>query len=70
MYILQNIKQLYNTYEKYIYGYLYRLTNNYHIAEELTQETFFQVVKSVHRFRGDSQVTTWLYKIASQSRRG
>jgi RNA polymerase sigma-70 factor (ECF subfamily) len=61
---LESIKELYETYEQYIFRYLYGLTLNFHIAEELTQETFFQVLKSVHRFRGDCHVSTWIYKIA------
>lgn len=61
---MNDVKELYKAYENYIFRYLYRLTSDYHAAEELTQETFFQVVKSFHRFRGEAHVTTWLYKIA------
>lgn len=61
---MDSLKQLYTTYEKPIFRYLYGLTSDYHLAQDLTQETFFQAVKSFHRFRGDSNVTTWLYKIA------
>lgn len=61
---MNDVKDLYATYEKHIFIYLYRLTFDYHLAEDLTQETFFRVVKSFMRFRGDSNVTTWLYKIA------
>lgn len=61
---LESIQKVYETYEKFIFRYLYGLTLNFHIAEELTQETFFQVVKSFHKFRGDSHVSTWVYKIA------
>lgn len=58
------MKELYEIYERYIFRYLYGLTLNYHVAEELTQETFFQVLKSFHKFRGDCHVSTWIYKIA------
>lgn len=61
---MDSIKEIYELYEKYIFRYLYGLTLNFYVAEELTQETFFQVVKSFHRFRGDSHVSTWIYKIA------
>jgi RNA polymerase sigma factor, sigma-70 family len=61
---MDSIKELYETYERYIFRYLYGLTFNHHVAEELTQETFFQILKSVHRFRGDCHVSTWIYKIA------
>jgi len=61
---LESMKELYETYERYIFRYLYGLTLNYYKAEELTQETFFQLLKSIHRFRGDCHVSTWIYKIA------
>ncbi|MBU9711524.1 RNA polymerase sigma factor [Evansella tamaricis] len=61
---MSKIEELYKSYEKPIFRYLYGMTGNYHVAEELTQETFFQVVKSFHRFKGDSHITTWLFKVA------
>ena len=61
---MESIKEIYETYEKYIFKYLYGLTLDFNLAEELTQETFFQVVKSFHKFRGDCHVSTWIYKIA------
>lgn len=61
---MESIKELYETYEQYIFRYLYGLTLNYHIAEDLTQETFFQLIKSSHRFRGDCHVSTWIFRIA------
>lgn len=61
---METVQELYETYERYIFRYLYGLTFNYHVAEELTQETFFQILKSFHRFRGDCHVSTWIYKIA------
>lgn len=33
-------------------------------AEDLTQEVFIEVFRSINRFRGDSQLSTWLYRIA------
>lgn len=61
---MESIKEIYETYEKYIFKYLYGLTLEFNLAEELTQETFFQVVKSFSKFRGDCHVSTWIYKIA------
>lgn len=58
------LEQLYRTYERPVYTYLYGLTGDTHLAEELTQETFFQVVRSIYRFRGDASLTTWLYGVA------
>ena len=48
-----------------ILGYLLRLTRDLALAEELTQETFLRVSRSLPNFRGDSRLTTWLYRIAT-----
>ena len=58
MVMLEGVKELYETYERYIFRYLYGLTLDYYVDEELTQETFFQVLKSFHRFHGDCHVST------------
>jgi len=34
------------------------------LADDLAQETFIKAYKALHRFRGDSQFFTWLYRIA------
>lgn len=39
-------------------------TNNEDIAEELTQETFFQAVQCIDKFKGNSSILTWLCGIA------
>ena len=49
-----------------ILGYLLRLTRDLPLAEELTQETFLRVSRSLPTFRGDSKLTTWLYRIATR----
>lgn len=61
---MHSVEEIYRTYEKRIFRYFYGLTTDYHLAEELTQETFYQVIRTLPFFRGDAQVTTWLYKVA------
>ncbi len=34
-------------------------------AEDITQETFLAALRSAHRFRGDSRLRTWLFRIAA-----
>ena len=47
-----------------IYGLLYRLTENAEEARDLTQETFLRAFQSIVHFRGDSDLRTWIYRIA------
>jgi RNA polymerase sigma-70 factor (ECF subfamily) len=47
-----------------IYGLLYRLTENPEEARDLTQETFLRAFQSIGHFRGDSDLRTWIYRIA------
>jgi RNA polymerase sigma-70 factor (ECF subfamily) len=57
--------------QKHIYGnkdflqsVLRRYTETEETARDLLQETFFQALRSVPDFRGESKITTWLYSIA------
>lgn len=47
-----------------IYALLYRLTENAEDAADLTQDTFLNALRSVTKFRGDSELKTWLFRIA------
>ena len=47
-----------------IYGLLYRLTENGEEARDLAQETFLRAFQSIGHFRGDSDLRTWIYRIA------
>jgi RNA polymerase sigma-70 factor (ECF subfamily) len=47
-----------------IFSLLYRITNDPDEAGDLTQETFLSALKSIKSFRGDSELKTWLFRIA------
>src|SRR6187431_3658760 len=51
-------------YEKRIFQLVWRMLGSKEEAEDLTQEVFVQVFRSIHTFRGDSKLGTWLYRIA------
>lgn len=55
---------LYNKYFNQVFSFLYRLCRDHHTAEELTQETFLEAYISIHRFKGDCEMSTWLISIA------
>ena len=47
-----------------IFAVLFRITENAEEAADLTQETFLSALKAVRTFRGDSELKTWLFRIA------
>lgn len=61
---MQNLEELYNEYFQMVFKYLFSLTQNTDLSEELTQETFYQAMKIYDKFRGDSKVSVWLCQIA------
>ena len=58
------MEEIYKEYSKIVYNYLLSLTCNSEIAEELMQETFYSAVKNINKFRNESNIKTWLCKIA------
>lgn len=58
------LDKLYRRYRASLFRYFYRMGGNYHLAEELTQETFYQAAISLDGFRGESTLSTWLFRIA------
>ncbi len=63
----QEFEAIYKEYFSRTFAFLYKLTENRDLAEELTQETFYQAFVSFHRFRGDSDIFTWLASIAKHT---
>lgn len=61
---MQSMEEMYQQYAQMVYQYLMSLAHNTHIAEELTQETFYQAIKSIDRFDQSCKITTWLCAIA------
>ena len=61
---MQNIEEVYRENFNMIYKYLFCLTRNVDIAEELTQETFYIAVKNINSFRGECKISVWLCQIA------
>ena len=52
-------------YQHKVYNLLYRMIGNHEEAEDLAQEVFVTVFKSIDSFRGDSKFSTWLYRVAA-----
>ena len=60
-------EQIYNTFFKAVYRYIWQLSGNEHIAEEITGETFFKAMKSINNFRGECDMRVWLCQIAKNT---
>lgn len=55
---------LFHAHKAKVYSVCLRMTNNTAEAEDLTQDAFLQVFRKLATFRGDSALSTWLYRIA------
>lgn len=47
-----------------VYRYILSVSGDEHLAEEITQETFYRALRKLESFRGECSVTTWLCRIA------
>lgn len=61
----QTFEGLVQQHKNRIYGYICRLTNDSPDAEDITQEVFIRAYQSMHAFRHDAALDTWLYRIAT-----
>lgn len=60
---MKEIEKLYLLYKQDIYYYLFSLTHNNTLSEDLLSETFVNAMTSIPRFKGQSSVKTWLFSI-------
>ncbi len=61
---VENFEEIYNLYFKDVYKYMLAISRNPDIAEEITQETFFNALKGIDKFRGECSLNIWLCRIA------
>jgi RNA polymerase sigma-70 factor (ECF subfamily) len=60
---LAAFEELIRRYQQMIHALTYRMTGSTSDAEDLAQEVFIQAHRKLDSFRGDSQFSTWLYRI-------
>ena len=56
--------KLVEQYQDIVFNTILSITQHFQDAEDLTQEVFVQVYKSIGSFRGESKISTWIYRIA------
>lgn len=52
-------------YQKQVYWHVRKMVIDHDDANDITQEIFIKIYKSLENFRGDSQLYTWIFRIAS-----
>jgi RNA polymerase sigma-70 factor (ECF subfamily) len=57
-------KQLVTDYQQMVVNTCYSIVHDRHDAEDVAQEVFIEVFRSVHNFRADAKISTWLYRIS------
>jgi RNA polymerase sigma-70 factor (ECF subfamily) len=57
-------KQLVSNCQKMVVNTCFGMVHNKHDAEDIAQEVFIEVFRSIHKFRADAKLSTWLYRIA------
>jgi RNA polymerase sigma-70 factor (ECF subfamily) len=56
--------ELVEAYEQRVFRLVHRMLGRRDEAEDMAQEVFVQVFKAIGQFRGDSKLSTWIYRIA------
>jgi RNA polymerase sigma factor (sigma-70 family) len=58
-------KYLVDNYKDRVFNTAIGIVQNAEDAEDVAQEVFIQVYRSIHNFKGESKLSTWLYRIAT-----
>ncbi len=58
-------KEMVEAYQDRVFNLLFRMIGAREEAEDLAQEVFVTVFKSIDQFRGESKLSTWLYRVAA-----
>lgn len=59
-----SFENIFKQYKEKIFRLIYRFTNSYEEAEDITADVFLLAYKSYAKFQGKSEVYSWLYRIA------
>lgn len=62
---MTDFDEIYNRYSPQIFRVCMGYTNNAEQAKDLVQETFFSVWRNLASFRNQSQISTWIFRIAT-----
>ncbi len=57
-------RELFDTYKGKVFGILYGIVGDGEVCRDLLQEVFIKVFQSIGKFRGDSNLGTWIHRIS------
>lgn len=61
---MRKIEKIYREYYDTVFKYLFCLTHDKELSEDLLQETFVRMIKNIDKFEGKSKLSSWLCEIA------
>lgn len=64
---MSELEEIYARYFKDVYFFVYSLSKNQHLAEDITSEIFLKVMQSLDSFQGESDLKVWLFQIAKNT---
>lgn len=64
---MEDFEKIYTTYHEQVYMYVLKLSQDENLAEEITQETFFKVLKKIDTYRGECKLSVWMCQIAKNT---
>lgn len=64
---MAQLEDIYTNYFSDVFLYIYSLSGDKHIAEDITSETFVKALKSLDSFKGNCDIRVWLCQIAKNS---
>lgn len=63
---MESIEEIYIKYANLIKNYIYTITNNTELSEEIMQETFIVAINQINKFREECDISVWLCSIAKK----
>lgn len=64
---MSEFEEIYSDYYDTVYHYVFSLCRDSHLAEEITQESFFKALKNIDSFHGECKLSVWLCQIAKNT---
>lgn len=61
----RGVRMMMDAYQSRLYWHIRRLVVDYDLSQDVLQDTFIKAYKNFHQFKQDSQLYTWLYRIAT-----